>query len=788
MMNKTTGAILLFILSQSLLFAQQKFTVHGYITESGSGETIIGANIHDVTNKSNGVSSNNYGFWSMTLAEGEYELVFTYTGYTEEHRKIVLNKDLELNVKLKSGLELEEVTISSEEIKKNVRSTEMGTQVINTDIVKRMPALLGEVDILKTLQLLPGVSSATEGTTGLYVRGGGPDQNLVLLDEAIVYNTGHLLGFFSVFNADAIKNTKLIKGSAPAEYGGRISSVIDVQMKEGNNEYYEAEGGIGLISSRLTLQGPIAQNKSSFIVSARRTYALDLAQPFIKNTNFAGTNYYFYDINTKINYRLTNRDRIYLSGYFGRDVFKFSNNDRAFGVKLPYGNATGTLRWNHEIRNDLFSNVSLIVNNYDFRLDAGQEDFSVGVKSGVKDISCKADADYYPNNRHHIKFGMRYTYHRLTPNLVSASNGEVDFSSKLETKFGHESELYFMDDWSLFPGISLNAGLRFSNFIQVGPYTGKVKTYQTGEFVKSYFVPEPRIYFNLSTGPSSSVKGGISVNSQYIHLVSNSGSTLPTDIWVPSTERVKPQLGFQYSLGYFRNLFSNEFEISFESYFKDLYNQLDYRESYVEDFSSEVEREFVSGRGRAYGLELFIARKKGRLNGWIGYTLSRTERWFSEIENGRIFPATYDRPHDLVVVGSYKVSPSWQCSANFIYATGRAYTPIQSLFIIDGRPNVEYGPRNSARLEPYHRLDISMVYDNSSKKISRFHHSWAFSIYNIYNRKNPFFTYTDFSSQIYSGNASARAVKVSIFTIIPSVTYNFSWSSRPKILKNESPI
>ncbi len=779
-MNSKRLLFLSIIFFFSKLLAQQNYTLNGYVTEKGTGETLIGVNIYVKGQENIGTTSNNYGFYSLTLKEGEYDIVFSYVGYKEEVIHIEFQKDYNLNVDLQSGVQLQAVEITSEDLKKNVKSNEMGTQVMNIETVKKLPALLGEVDILKTLQLMPGVSSASEGTAGLYVRGGGPDQNLVLLDEAIVYNTGHLLGFFSIFNSDAIKNTTLIKGSMPAEYGGRVSSVIDVQMKEGNDEYITAEGGIGLISSRFTVQGPIQKQKSSFIVSGRRTYALDLAQPFIKGTNFEGTNYYFYDLNTKINYRLSNKDRIFLSGYFGRDVFKFNNNDRAFNVNLPYGNATGTLRWNHVISKNIFSNISLILNNYNFKFSAAQEAFSVTVKSGVLDYSAKADIDYYPNTNHHIKFGTQYTYHTLRPNLVQATNGEVDFETKLETKYGHESQVYVQDDYKINSRVGVNMGLRLSHFMQVGPYTFEDKTYSSGEKVKSYFVPEPRFVFNYGINENSSIKGGVSVASQYIHLVSNSGSTLPTDVWVPSSKLVKPQIGIQYSLGFFRNLKNDEFQASVEVYYKSLRNQLDYRESYVEDFTAEVEREFVSGDGRAYGLEFFLAKKTGRLNGWIGYTLSRTERWFDEIENGRVFRAVYDRPHDIVAVANYRLNKKWEVSSSFIYATGRAYTPIKSLFVIDGRPNVEYGPRNSLRIKDYHRMDVSFIYEDKSKLGKKFHSSWAFSIYNLYNRRNPFFTYTDFDTKIFSGNAQAKVVNVSIFTMIPSITWNFYWSQKSK--------
>ncbi|HEX5625406.1 MAG TPA: TonB-dependent receptor [Saprospiraceae bacterium] len=760
------------------LWSQPKYTLSGYVRERDSGESMIGVNLYLENNPAVGTVSNAYGFYSITLPEGRHTLVFSYLGYATERRTITLERDTVMDLLMVQGVEMQIVEITGENPRQNVESTDMGTVELSMETVKKLPSFMGEVDLMKTLQLLPGVSSASEGTAGIYVRGGGPDQNLVLLDEAIVYNTGHLLGFFSVFNSDAIKNSLLVKGNMPANYGGRISSVIDVQMKEGNNKNYIMEGGVGLISSRLTVQGPIQKERSSFIVSGRRTYALDLAQPVIDKTDFAGTNYYFYDLNVKANYRFSPKDRIYLSGYFGRDVFLFANQERGFEVELPYGNATGTFRWNHILRDNLFLNISLIANDYKFGLHGGQEAFQFSVDSGVRDYSFKADADYYPSPNHQVKTGWRYTYHKLSPNVVEATNGEVQFTTDLKPKYGHESELYLMDDWSVNSTLKLNLGLRLSMFNQVGPYQSALDSvnYGRGALVKTYFTPEPRMGFNQSISASSSIKAGVSVASQYIHLVSNSGSTLPADIWVPSTKLVKPQIGIQYAIGYFKNFLDNEIEASVECYFKDLRNQLDYRESYVENFSSEVEQEFVNGKGRAYGMEWFVRKAKGRWTGWIGYTWSRTERWFDEIESGRVYPAVYDRPHDLTLVCSYALTPSWQLSASFIYASGKAYTPIKSIFLIEGRPNIEYGPRNSARIEDYHRLDLSFVYEKPQDGKKSFHSSWAISVYNVYNRKNTFFTYTDFESDVFTGNGSAKALKVALFTIIPSVTWNFYWN------------
>jgi len=775
-------AYFFFLLSFSALgYSQNPMnTIYGTVVDKATGESLVGVNVFSKNQPTLGSVTNSYGFYSLKLPQGLTTIVYSYTGYQTKEISLNIKRDTSIQMNLSDGLLLEEVVITAEDLKRNVQSNEMGTVDLSIERIKTLPALLGEVDILKTLQLLPGISSATEGTSGLYVRGGGPDQNLVLLDEAVVYNTGHLLGFFSVFNSDAIKNVKLIKGSMPSEYGSRISSVIDVQMKEGNNEYFEVEGGIGLISSRLTVQGPISKGKSSFILSGRRTYALDLAQPIISQTEFAGTNYYFYDYNMKINYRISQKDRIYLSGYFGRDVFKFANQDRGFSVKLPYGNSTGTFRWNRVVNKNLFSNLSLIYNDYQFGLQAGQEDFSVKVMSGVEDWSLKYDVDYYPVTGHHIKAGGRYTYHTLTPNLVNASNGEVDFSSGLTSKFGHELELYIGDDFRYSSRFGMNVGVRMTTFFFTGPYTSLIdgEIFDRGEIVKTYVVPEPRLIFNYSLDKNSSIKGGFTLASQNIHLVSNSGSTLPTDIWVPSSQIVKPQIGLQYTAGYFRNFFNDEFEASIEVYYKDLRNQIDYRESYVENFSSDIENEFVFGKGRAYGIEFFIQKKKGKWNGWIGYTLSRTERWFNEIENGRVFPAVFDRPHDLTIVQSYQISKNWQMSGSFIFATGRAFTPIQSLFIIDGRPNIEYGPRNSVRIDHYHRFDLSFIYKKQGKSNKKFSSSWAFSIYNVYNRQNPFFFYTVLNNNVLTGSGSATAVKVSLFPVIPAITWNFNWNSK----------
>ncbi|MEQ8704734.1 MAG: TonB-dependent receptor [Phaeodactylibacter sp.] len=770
-------AFLLLILTFALQ-AQEKYVLSGYVKDAATGETLIGAGVAVVDTAGLGTVTNAYGFYSLELPAGKHTLRYSYVGYAGEEQTLVLNAPKRLNISLEeASVQLREVVVKARPDDANVKSTEMGTVGLQMAKVKKLPALMGEVDVLKTIQLLPGVLSAGEGNAGFYVRGGGPDQNLVLLDEAVVYNPGHLLGFFSIFNADAIKNTTLIKGGMPAQYGGRLSSVVDIQMKEGNDRTYAMEGGIGLVASRVTFEGPIVEERSSFIVSARRTYALDLAQPFIDGTSFAGTNYYFYDLNAKANYRFSDEDRLYFSTYFGRDVLQFRSNARDFNFDMPYGNATATLRWNHLFSDKLFMNVSGVYNDYDFGFRGGQGDFRISLDSGVRDWNGKVDFEFFPNPNHHLRFGANYTYHQLTPSLASATNGEEVFANEAEIRYAHEAALYLGDEIKLGPGVRLNAGLRVSAFTQLGPYTSKLDStvYGTGEPVKTYIGWEPRLAATVYLNAVSSLKAGFTVANQYLHLVSNSTSTLPTDIWMPSSEIIKPQVGLQYALGYFRNFKDNVYEASVEVYYRDLYNQIDFRENYVDNVANDLEEEFVFGKGRAYGLELFLQKQKGRFTGWIGYTLSRTERIFPEINDGNPYPAIYDRRHDLSVVANYSLNKKWEFGGAFIFGTGNAYTPVQRLYFIDQFPVQEYGPRNSARLQDYHRLDLSATYTPKPDSKARFRSSWNFSVYNAYSRQNPFFIYYDFESDPNAGTASAGAYRVSLFPVIPSVTWNFSW-------------
>lgn len=760
--------------------AQKSYSISGYITDEKTGETLIGANIYPKKDPTKGVSSNTYGFYSLSLEEGTHVVVVSYLGYRNKEFEIELSKDIQLNVKLSEGVIIDEIVVSAgrEDRARNVSGTQMGTIDLPIENIKKLPAIFGEVDVLKTIQLLPGVLSSGEGNSGFYVRGGGPDQNLVLLDEAVVYNSGHLLGFFSVFNPDAIKNTTLIKGGMPAQYGGRLSSVLDIQMKEGSNREYSVEGGIGVVASRLTVQGPVIKEKSSFMVSGRRTYLLDLLQPFLKGSNFEGTNYYFYDFNAKWNYKFSDRDRIYFSGYFGRDVLNFNQPKRDFSFSLPYGNTTATLRWNHLFSNKLFFNLSAIYNEYDFSFDGGQSDFRFGLFSGIRDYNLKLDFDYFYSNNHHVKYGVQYTYHKLTPSTASATNGTVDFGTDFLPKYANEIGIYIQDDFKVNEKFSVNTGLRYNIFTQLGPYTSKITGQDFGRFepIVTYTGLEPRLSFKYSINENTSLKGGYTLSNQFLHLVTNSASTLPTDIWVPSTEVVKPQQGSQYAIGIFKNFDNDDIETSFEVYYRNLSNQIDFGDDYVQDITKEVEDSFVFGRGRAYGAEFFVKKSRGQLNGWIGYTLSRAERTFPDIEGGRWFPAVYDRSHDLSLVANYKINKKLELGAVFIYGSGRLFTPVKGFFYIEQNINLFYGPRNSERLDAYHRLDLSLTYTPNLDSKKKWQSSWNFSIYNVYNRKNPFFINFETDVDFERGKTTITGSKVTIFPIIPSITYNFRWN------------
>jgi hypothetical protein len=778
-------AILLGVCCALCTTAQEKFTLSGYVRDSLSGETLIGATV-SVNGHGKGIASNQFGFYSITLPRGNYVVVATFAGYEMQALTISLDKNIEQNFYLSVKPVLQEVIVSARRRDGNVTNAQMGKIDLSINQVKSVPVLLGETDLLKTLQLLPGVRNAGEGNTGMYVRGGGPDQNLILLDDAIVYNTGHLFGFFSIFNSDAIKNISLVKGGMQAQYGGRLSSVLDVAMKEGNLNKFEAEGGIGAIASRISVQGPIKKNKSSFIVSGRRTYVDLLAKPFIsEKSDFYGSGYYFYDFNAKVNYIFSEKDRLYLSGYFGRDVFTYRNAGRAFKADIPWGNSTATLRWNHVFSRKLFANTTVVYNDYAFSFGAAQNDFNIKLSSGIHDWSAKTDFDLYASPQHKLRFGAAFTHHTFTPNILSGNQGDNQFFPDNEMrKYAGETGIYLQDDWEVSKRIKINAGLRYSRFVQLGPYkifsndiNGNKSdsiSYGTNKPVKTYYGFEPRFTIRYALNDETSLKAAVTKNLQYIHLVSNAGSTLPTDLWVPSTYRVQPQISWQYAAGFFKNFNNNMLETSVEVYYKRMDNQIEYKEGYTPSLK-DPEEDFVFGKGWSYGTELFINKTRGKLTGWIGYTLSWTWRQFDTLNGGVKFPSKYDRRHDLSVVGTYQLNKKWKFSAVFVYGSGNAVSLPERFYVIGGVFTQEYSKINQYRLAPYHRMDLSATLTPRTKPKQKWQQSWVFSIYNVYSRLNPYFIYFSQDGSPYDGSLTMKTQQVSLFPIIPAVTWNFKF-------------
>lgn len=793
------AAFLLLFLS-SIGWTQDTRTLSGVVTDATNGETVIGAKVY-IPEIKKGAITNTYGFYSLTVPQGNYTVEFRMAGIETETRSVDLNEDVRLDIEMGGNVQDLGTVIVNGKAKENIESTQMGQHDLDMDEIKTLPAFMGEVDLIKTIQLLPGVSSAAEGGQGFYVRGGGPDQNLVLLDEAVVYNASHLFGFFSVFNADAVKSVSLIKGGMPANFGGRMSSVLEVNMNEGNNKRFGMTGGVGAISSRLTVEGPLKKDKGSFIVSGRRTYIDVIMKAAIPDDSpFAGSSYFFYDLNLKMNYKLSDKDRIYLSGYFGQDEFEFGNQNDDFNVRMPWGNGIGSLRWNHLFSSKLFMNVSATFTDYQFKFESEQDQFRFQLRSGIRDWGGKADFTYYANTRNKLKWGVNYTYHTFTPIGVSAESEDVVFDTGLAQKLrSHESAVYFLDEFDLNENIKINAGLRYSMFQHVGPFTRYIKgdgistqdstvEYGRGDIIQFYHGLEPRISLRWLLPDKSSIKAGYSYNYQYVHLTSLSAVSLPTDIWYPSTSKAKPVQGYQASVGYFRNFKENMFESSVEVYYKGLDNLIEYRDGALpgDNVNDNTDNLLVFGEGWSYGAEFFLKKRTGKFTGWVGYTWSKSERRFEDLNDGKPFPAKYDRRHDLSVVLSYKLNERWIFSTAFIYATGNTLTLPSSWFIQNQDLLFAYGPRNSTRMAPYHRLDVSAIWYSKTHKESvdpvtgesiktkkKFKYNWAFSIYNVYNRANPYFLYIDNDGDFFEGTFNISVQQVTLFPIIPSVTWNF---------------
>lgn len=783
--------------------AQGTVTISGYVKDASNGEALIAANVY-LKEIKRGAVTNAYGYYVLNVPTGTHTVVMSYIGFEDFISVVEVKEDLKLNIDARpKAIAMKEFEAVGERRKSNTEDTQMGTVDLDVQRLNTLPALLGEVDILKTIQFLPGVKSNGEGNSGFYVRGGGPDQNLILLDNATVYNASHLFGFFSVFNADAVKNIELIKGGMPANYGGRISSVLDINMKEGNDKGFHGQGGIGLISSRLTLEGPIVKDRGSFIVSGRRTYIDVLTKPFIPDTGaFAGTGYYFYDINAKANYRLSDKDRFFLSGYFGRDVFTFSGasaGDPKF--RIPWGNTTVSARWNHVFGPKLFLNTTATYSDYSFAFDATQDQFAFKLFSGIKDYGLKLDMAHYPSARHHLKYGAQYIYHIYTTSTVDVSSGDTEFDIDTPPKLhAHESALYVLDDYDVTDLLRVNVGLRLTRFDHVGPYTqyqlddrgrsiGK-EEFGPGKPIHSYMALEPRLSARYTLGPNSSVKASFNRGQQYVHLASFSSIALPTDVWIPSSARVKPQIGTQYSAGYFRDLFEDVFEASVEVYYKDFDNLIEYANGAEPqgNGNTNYDAQLVFGTGYSYGAEFFVKKRTGKLTGWAGYTWSKTMRKFPDINDGDEFPSRWDRRHDLSVVLGYEHNKRWSFGASFVYATGQAVTLPVNRYFVEGQLASQFTERNGYRMAPYHRLDLSATLTNKEYRtvkdpttgeekevLRKWRSSWTFGVYNAYNRRNPYFIYFGTEGIPSNGTFQVTANQVSLFSILPSVTWNFKF-------------
>jgi hypothetical protein len=761
------------IATMGFSFAQSKSTFGGTVRNSATGEALIGATIVVKELPGVGVASNAYGFYSLTVPEGRYTVLVQYLGYKTKVESINLDRNRTIDFDLvQEPIKVEDMVVSGDRSNSHVTSTDISANTLEVQQVKAIPVLLGEKDILKTIQLLPGIEAAGEGSAGFYARGGGIDQNLIVLDEAPVYNSAHLLGFLSVFNSDAIKDVKVITGGMPAEYGGRLSSVLDIRTDDGNSKQFGGSGGIGLLDSRLMLNGPIVKNEGSFIISGRRTYA-DLFLMLSKDTTINRASLYFYDLNAKANYTLGEKDRVFLSGYFGRDNFDYPD---FFGFN--WGNATATLRWNHIFGDHLFSNTSLIFSDYEYSniIGAGTSEFTI--TSGIRDFDFKTDFQYFASPQSTVKFGFNSIYHTFLPGTVTAgpTSGANDLA--IEHRFALENAAYVSNEIEVLPKLKINYGLRFSAFNLLGP--GHIYTYDengnavdtavygSGDFIKTYTSLEPRLAATVILNDASSVKASYTRTTQYLHLLSNSTSTNPSDLWVPSSNNVKPQYADQMDLGYFRNFDDNAYEASATLYYKTTQNLIDYRNGADLRLNPNVEALLEYGKGWSYGLEFLVRKQYGKWTGWIGYTLSRTEEQFPQINGGSAFPARQDRTHDISVVLIDNYNSAWTFSATRVYYTGNAVTfPSGGYWLDDPRRWIPYyTERNGYRMPPYHRLDLSATWNLGP------HSNLNFSIYNVYNRMN---AYSIFFRQDPNNPGKTQAVQTTFFPFIPSVTYNFNF-------------
>ncbi len=780
-----TFFVLFFICIVFSTNAQDKLTISGYVKDSKNGEALIGVTVYK-KNSSIGTTTNVYGFYSLTLPKGQDTVVFSFVGYKNIIKSINLSSNQNISIEMiEEGKDLDEVIISSEREDKNIKSMEMSVAKLDIKQIQKMPALLGEVDIIKSIQLLPGVTTVGEGASGFNVRGGNIDQNLVLMDEAPVYNSSHLFGFFSIFNPDAVKDVKLIKGGIPAQYGGRASSVLDIRMKEGNSKKMEINGGLGTIFSRLSVEAPILKDKASFIIAARRSYIDVLAKPFLKD-DLKKAKFYFYDLTAKFNWKLNDKNTVFASGYFGRDVF-------GAGFKFNWGNSTATLRWNHIFNNKLFMNLTSFYSNYKYELGFKDDGSSQKFEwtSNIINYSIKPDFIYYLNNKNTIRFGAQSILYTFKPgNAVVTSQDGISSNISLKNQYGIEYALYVDNEQKLSNRFTLQYGLRWSFFNYMGKGTkynyrdtipneskplDSEEEVAAAKTIKTYNVPEPRLAINYTINDKSSVKLGYNRMTQYLHIVSNTAASTPLDIYTPVTNNIKPLIADQITLGYFRNFKENMFETSAEVYYKNLQNQLDYVDNANLLLNNHLEADLVQGKGRAYGLELYVKKAKGKLNGWVSYTLSKTERKVIGISNNDWFLSKYDRTHNINTVLIYDLNKRLSFSANFVFQTGTPATFPTAKIELQGYviPYNTDNKRNNYRNTPYHRADIGITYNFKKNERRRYKQTLVLSVYNVYNRRNAFSIYFR-NNPDYPLNTEAVRYSV-VGSIVPAITYNFKF-------------
>lgn len=752
---------------------QNKYTISGNIKSKTNGESIIGASIK-VLNSDYGVTSNEYGFYSISLVPNTYQIVYSALGKMPDTLNINLISNVEKNISLlEANYELTSVTVtSSKSFGRSVSGSQMGIEKLSVQEAKNIPVIFGEKDLLKTIQLLPGIKTAGEGNSGIFVRGGSTDQNQIILDEANIYNAAHLFGFFSTFNSDAIKDIAVYKGGMPAQYGGRLSSVLDVRMNEGNNQNSSVNGSLGLISAKLNVEGPIQKNKSSFLITGRRTYADIFLKLDEENKN---NQLYFYDLNAKLNYELGKKDKIYLSGYFGKDVLGLNNQ-----FTTNWGNGTGTLRWNHLFNSRLFLNTSAIFSNYNYEFKVKNGTNDIRIFSQIRDWNLKQDYQYSINNHHNLRFGWSSIYHIIRPGEITG-NATSSINDKIQDKrYSFENAVYashvFKPDTKLnitlgvrLSAFSVMGGSNFFNIDEKGTIKDTIK-YAKGEVVKTYYNPEPRVSIGYMLNTHASVKAAYVRNAQYMHQITNSNGSNPLDKWASTSNIIKPQISNQFSLGYYSNILLNTYEFTAEAYYKEMDNVLDYRNGADLFLNETVESQLLFGKGRAYGIEFMLKKKTGKFTGWISYTLSKSERKINGINNNKWYNATQDRTHDIAIVGIYELSKKWTLSGNFIFYTGSAVTFPTGKYQVNGQTAYYYNSRNADRMPNYHRLDFGATLQ--LKKTKKWSKELVISLYNVYGRENAFGI--NFRDNKDNPNLT-EIVQTSLFRWVPSISYNFKF-------------